>query len=226
MTIKFSIIVVDYDQSVNRQYMQRAIRSILFQSIDPKRIEVILLHDGPKLRPYSEELSEQELNRIDQTIITEQRHNTWGHTLRDMGIKIAKGDYILHLNADNVLYPHALDRLDLFSNKEFPPLFDANGNIKNSNNILIFCIYMMGVVFYDDKFSRRPGQEHDYSIILTGMPTKFRNIDCMQLVMKRELWLQEGGWHNISRNSDGILYPEFVKKYGARYLPELLGEHW
>ncbi|MGH1427711.1 MAG: glycosyltransferase family A protein [Arenicella sp.] len=226
MTIKFSIIVVDYDQSVNRAYMQRAIRSIMAQSFSHQEIETILLHDGPKETPYDIELNDKERNFIDSIVITEKRYNDWGHSLRDLGIRQAKGEYIIHLNADNVLYSNALERLAFHASANYPPIFDAAGNIKNTNDILIFCLYMKGVVFCNGGFSRRPGQEDIYSIILTGIPTKFRNIDCMQLVMKREKWLKENGWSNRSRNSDGIMYPEFTQKYGARYIAELLGEHW
>lgn len=226
MSIRFSIVIVDYDQSVKREYMQRAIRSTMNQSLDSTQIEVILLHDGPKEKDYKEELSLKEFNSINAIVISDKRFNDWGHSLRDMGIRQAQGEYIIHLNADNVLYPNALERLAYHADMDYPPIFDSQGNIKNNNNVLIFCLYMKGVVFCNDGFSRRPGQEDTYSIILTGVPTKFRNIDCMQLVMKREYWLKENGWHNRSRNSDGIMYPEFTQKYGARYIAELLGEHW
>jgi len=226
MSTRFSILIVDYDGSVNRQYMQRAVQSVLSQSIDKSNYEIILLHDGPKQEAYEKELSAEQLQLVDQIIITEQRHNDWGHTLRDQGIRQAKGEYIIHLNADNILYPHALERLAYHADKDFPPIFDNAGAVKNNNDILIFSVYMMGVVFCNGGFSRRPGQEHDYSVILTGMPTKYRNIDCMQLVMKREKWLEQNGWYDKSRNSDGIMYPKFAEQYGARYIPELLGEHW
>jgi len=202
MSIRFSIIIVDYDQSVDRGYMRRAIRSVMNQNIDFNAIEILLFH------------------------ITEQRFNNWGHSLRNMGIQQAKGEYIVHLNADNILYPNALERLSYHADKAYPPIYDAAGNIKNNNDILIFCLSMKGVVFCNGGFSRRPGEEDSYAVILTGIPTKFRNIDCMQLVMKRENWLKENGWHDLSRNSDGNMYPEFVKKYGARYIAEILGEHW
>ena len=226
MNPRFSIIVVDYDQSVDRTYMRRAIRSIMQQTIDPNEIEILLFHDGPKQASYENELDQKELSAIHSITVTEQRFNDWGHTLRDKGIRQAKGEYIVHLNADNVLYSTALERLIYHADKQYPPIFDSTGNIKNNNHILIFCLYMKGVVFCNGSFSRRPGEEDTYSIILTGMPTKFRNIDCMQLIMKRSYWLKENGWHNRSRNSDGIMYPKFVEKYGARYIAELLGEHW
>jgi len=220
----FSIIMVDYDQSVNRDYMRRAIQCLMTQTY--QAFELILLHDGPKEKEYCDELSQEQFEFIDQIIVTEERFNNWGHTLRDMGIRAAKGDYIIHFNADNVLFPHALERLAFHANQELPPIYDKNGVIKNENSILIFSIYMRGVVFCNGGYSRRVGEEDTYSTILTGIPTRFRNIDCMQLVMTRDCWLSEGGWYDKSRNSDGMMYPDLVTKYGARYIAELLGEHW
>lgn len=221
---KFTIVMIDYDQSVNRDYMCRAVECLMVQTFT--EFEVILLHDGPKDKPYKEELSPEQFSFIDRIIVTEQRFNNWGHTLRDMGIRSAKGEFIIHFNADNVFFPHALQRLAYFSNLKLPPIYDSKGNIKNNNSILIFSIYMRGVVFCNGAYSRRVGEEDTYSTIMTGIPTKYGNIDCMQLVMKRECWLNENGWYDMSRNSDGVMYPELVTKYGARYIPELLGEHW
>jgi len=221
---KFSIIMVDYDQSVNRDYMRRAIQCLMVQTFT--EFEIILLHDGPKEQSYQKELSPDQFNFIDHIIVTEKRKNDWGHTLRDMGIRKARGDYIIHFNADNVLFPHSLERFAFFADQKLPPIHDKSGAIKNDNSILIFSIYMRGVVFCNGGYSRRVGQEDTYSTIMTGIPTRFRNIDCMQLVMKRECWLAEGGWYDKSRNSDGMMYPDLVAKYGARYIPEVLGEHW
>ena len=50
-----------------------------------------MLHDGPKI--YD----------VDYPVIyTEERANVWGHNLRDIGIKMAKGKYNLHTNCDTV----------------------------------------------------------------------------------------------------------------------------
>ena len=221
---RFSIVMVDYENSVNRDHMRRAIDSIAKQSC--QEFELLLYHDGPKKVPYEQELSSTQLSLATHIYISEKRHNNWGHTLRDQGIRKAKGDYIIHLNADNLMYPDMLERLAVHADSHLETLYDHHGNIKNGNDILIFCIQMRGVIFYNGGYTRRIGEEDKYSVIMTGIPTKFRNIDCMQLVMKRELWLAEGGWHDKSRNSDGNMYPHFVEKYGARYIPEILGEHW
>jgi hypothetical protein len=45
-------------------------------------------------------------------------------------------------------------------------------------------------------------------------------------VMQRTLWLAEGGWHLRSIDSDGLMYPEFAKKYRVLAVPAVLGEHW
>jgi hypothetical protein len=61
---------------------------------------------------------------------------------------------------------------------------------------------------------------------LSGYPCIMKNIDCMQFVMRRELWLREGGWHiKLAQAADGLLFQDFVKKYGVRYVVGPLAEH-
>ena len=48
----------------------------------------------------------------------------------------------------------------------------------------------------------------------------------MQLVMKRSLWLAEGGWSDKCMNADGILYERFAAKYRYRTVGPVLGEHF
>src|ERR1043165_2007520 len=95
----FSIVCVHYQGTVTRDIYLRGVNSILSQTFTD--YELLVYHDGPLLDPDA------------PTPIpircTEMRHNDWGHSLRDRGIREAKGDYIVHFNADNVLYPHALE---------------------------------------------------------------------------------------------------------------------
>jgi hypothetical protein len=58
------------------------------------------------------------------------------------------------------------------------------------------------------------------------VPVEYGRIDAMQLVMQRALWLAEGGWHDRSMNSDGMMYPVFARKYRVLAVPAVLGEHW
>jgi len=223
---KFTIVMVDCEQLVDRDFLRRAIQCLIIQTYT--EFEIILLHDGPKSQPYEDELNPEQFKFINQIIITEERSNDWRNSLRDIGIRSAKGEYIIVLNAENILYPHALQRLSYFSEQQLAPIYNKYGDIKNDNSILIFSVYLRGVIFCNDRYLKHNESEnnHIYSTIMTGIPTRQDNITSMQLIMKREHWLNEGGWHDKSRNSEGILYPELVKKYGARYIPELLGEHW
>jgi len=61
-------------------------------------------------------------------------------------------------------------------------------------------------------------------VILTGIPPVVQNIDCMQLVMKRQLWLTEGGWYDKRELGDAYMYQQFAQKYGYRLVGPVLGE--
>src|SRR5437762_14065631 len=95
----FSIIVVHFQGTISRDVYLRGINSIQQQTMGD--YEVLVYHDGPLL--------DAEAPTPVPIRCTEVRHNDWGHSLRDRGIREAKGDYIVHFNADNVLYPHALE---------------------------------------------------------------------------------------------------------------------
>lgn len=36
----------------------------------------------------------------------------------------------------------------------------------------------------------------------------------------------EGGWHDRSEMSDGLLYTRFCQRYGYRHVGPVLGEHY
>ena len=108
---KFSIIVPHYDGVISDEKFLEGMRSILQSTY--KNFEVLVYHDGPTSRPIPKSFkSEYDQHNIDYKIKeTKTRYNDWGHTLRDLGIREAKGDYIVHFNPDNVLFPDALSGL-------------------------------------------------------------------------------------------------------------------
>ena len=212
---KFSVIIPHYQGVVPHDIFLRGINSLFSQTF--KDFEILCYHEGPLL--------DTSVWFPTEVRVLPRRYNDWGHSVRDIGIRQAKGDYIIHTNADNLFYPHALETI----------------NAKDGNNIIIFPVRMMGA-----KFSQILRYDHprNYNVYtdLYGYPATYNKIDCMQLVMKRKLWLKEGGWKNKSRASDGNMYPKFVKKYGCVYtsffIPsdpifmgknrynEILGEHY
>lgn len=207
----FSIIVPHYDQTISDKVLERGINSLKNQTFTD--FEVLIYHDGPISRQPPSVIGDYKF------IQTEVRHNDWGHSSRDLGIKESNGKYILHFNPDNILYPTALE--EIFS------VINDEKYRKQNNDIIVFPIYLMGYTangFYHTRYS---GEEQLIKIPLTGHPAKLNFIDCMQLVMKKDKWIQYGGWYDKSFAGDGNMYERFVlENGGARYCNNILGEHW
>jgi hypothetical protein len=141
-----------------------------------------------------------------------------------LGIREAKGEYIVHFNPDNILYPHALQKIKECTERE-SIIYDESGSCLDQNDVIIYPVLMRGVQIAHKRICRFDTMPHLYTIF-TGVPVKRHNIDCMQLVMRRSHWLSEGGWYDKTHDGDGIMYERFAAKYGYRTVPDVLGEHW
>lgn len=177
---------------------------------------MLCYHDGPLIRP--------EVQFPRPVICTDRRHNDWGHSLRDLGIRQATGEYILHFNADNVLYPHALEEIAREIRRP-PRLVDRSATPLDTNDIVIFPIRMWNLIKFRDVTLQLKGAPR-FFVTLNSIPPVLQNIDCMQLVMKRSLWLEEGGWYDRRALGDGYMYERFTRKYGYRHVGPVLGEHF
>jgi hypothetical protein len=209
----FSIIVVHYQPTIPHGIFCRGISSLQAQTF--RDFEILAYHDGP--------LTDATSQLPVPVRCTEKRYDDWGHSLRDRGIREATGDYILHFNADNILYPHALAEIA----KEIarpPRLQDESKKILDPDDIIIFPIIMVNLQRVNGWVVQFRGAANFYTI-LTGNPAVVKNIDCMQLVMKRKLWLAEGGWADKRERSDGFQYERFAAKYGYREVGPVCGEH-
>ena len=197
---KFSIIVPHYQGTIRHEKFLRGIGSILDQTFQD--FEILCYHDGPLLDPH--------LDFPIQIFPTLKRYNDWGHSLRDIGIHEAKGEYILHFNPDNLLYPYALEQLS-----------------KGGKDILIFPVIMYGMERNGDLVFQHKNRDDKTKMVLSGNPIVYGNIDCMQFVMKREKWMECGGWFDKRGNSDGFMYPFFAERYEVEFIGDApLGEHW
>lgn len=208
---KFSIIIVHYDGTKTDEELSSILQNIEDQTY--RDFEVLLYHDGPESRPAVD------LTKYSYPITykaTDIRYNDWGHSLRDMGIKAARGEYIINMNSDNVMYPQMLQKLYDAS------LVDEYSNFCK-NTILIYPILACGKITNGQNTVRVSNLNK--KVLLSGLPAILNFIDAMQLVMKRTAWLLEGGWYDKSETSDGKMYQTFVQKYTATFLNEVLGEH-
>jgi hypothetical protein len=216
---QFSILVPHYDGVVSDAQLLRCLNSLAAQSLQD--FEVRLYHDGPLSRPLPP------LPRCGlglEVVVAARRANDWGHSLRDRGIGEAGGDYIVHLNADNLLYPQALETLARAARLPVEPA--PAPEMRDNPEVLVFAILMRGrrfngrVGFWRDKGATHTG------LIVTGVPPQSGFIDCMQVVARRQVWQALGGWYDRSEASDGLIYERLIAERGARYVPAVLGEHW
>jgi hypothetical protein len=210
----FSIIAVHYQGANSHEVFLRGIHSITAQTFTD--YELLCYHDGPLLEPN--------LQMPCPVICSEQRYNDWGHSLRDLGMRRATGDYIVHFNVDNVLYPRALARIAHEIARPCRVFHEVTQQPLDTNDIIIFPILMFGLQRIRERMYQFKDDPPFYEI-LTGNPPIEQNIDCMQLVMKRQLWLKEGGWRDKRGGSDGVLYQDFCSKYGYRTVGPVIGEH-
>lgn len=213
--MKFSVIVPHYDQSINDETFSRGIQSLLDQ--ENQDFEVLIYHDGPVARPIPD-LWKKFGDRASLEI-TKQRENNWGHGNRDRGIKKSKGDYIVHFNPDNILYSKALRRISEEIDRPYT-IYPV------SNKLIVFPVIMRGMQSNGKYVWRDTNNPGENWMILTGYPALKYNIDAMQLVMLGNMWDKYGGWYDKSKESDGNMYPRFIHENGAKYISDILGEHW
>lgn len=200
---KFTIIATDAENHVPRDRMKQGIDSLVNQTF--KDFELLIIHDGPREGSYDNELDEVPENT--GFISTDQHYGIygleefyagygWGHHSRDIGIKQASGEYVLHFNIDNILYPHALqtisDKID-----------------KTRADVVIYaCTH--------EKFGIK---------YFSGIPPVMGKIDLLQCVASKKAWESIGGWHRYDHSADGFLFEEIIAKYGYVHISEVLGEN-
>ena len=246
----FSVIVVDYEKSVSRSEFRRKMKCLSEQTC--KDFEVLVYHDGPKDVPYTEDIEGVEIHPETKFFITEDHEGDWGHSNRDRGIRAARGEWIVHTNADNSFYPNFVESLkqaavcadkptEIIKKKRLPIIiksiakradkhfgtnFTGDYVEAGSIDIIVYPVLMRGLVPVGNGFVRRKDQAEKKGVVFGGVPVKAGNIDLMQLVMRRRVWLTEGGWSDTREESDGYLYQKFGRKYGMLSITQVLGEHW
>jgi hypothetical protein len=160
-----------------------------------KDFELLCYHNGPLL---DESIVEPLKQRGVEFRCMDKNYNDWGFESRSRGIREATGDYILHFNSDNVLVPQALEIVS--------KAIDAT----NNPQMLVFQI-----------FTTTRGTRH----LLTGNPPVVHNIDALQAVVRRQVWVDNGGWVERTQTSDGEQLQRFAQKHGFVSINMVLGEH-
>lgn len=252
----FTVIVADFEPSVSRDLFRRKMACLAAQTC--RDFEVLVYHDGPKAQSYAADLAGSPTHPATQFFATPSHVGDWGHTGRDLGIRAARGRWIIHTNADNVFYPNFIavlkdiltdpqpwvfasrpklsfrkkmarslrKRVSKWRRRPLDAALEALQMTTGDPQILIYGVVMRGMLAMTNGKARASDAASRQGAIYGGVPVQRGLIDAMQLVMRRDLWLAEGGWHDRSIASDGLMYPEFARKYRVLAVPVVLGEHW
>lgn len=197
---RFTIIATDAENHVPRDRMKQGVESILTQTYDD--YELLIVHDGPRSKNF-----ELDLPSNAKLLETDKHYGIygldefyagygWGHHSRDLGIKQAVGDYIIHFNIDNILFPDAIQKISDVIDKT------------NSDIVVFACRH--------EKF------DINY---FSGIPPVMGKIDLLQCVASKRAWESIGGWYRYDHSADGFLIQEMVERYGYVHIPEVLGEN-
>jgi len=100
---KISVLIPTYNRF---NLLKEAIKSVLDQNYD--NFEILVCHDGP-----SDEYNKfKEDNKHDKIFYYEiERRNNYGAAQRNFMLEKVTGDYILHLDDDNIIYPDYFEKM-------------------------------------------------------------------------------------------------------------------
>lgn len=132
MEISLSIIIPAYNV---QEYIERCILSIAKKDIDMLKIEIIVINDGST---DNTSRALEKLKNIYPSIIILNKPNGGLSSARNAGLDIAKGKYIMFVDADDYLIPHSIPQLLDILKKIQPDIILYNSIIeKNKHRHLI-----------------------------------------------------------------------------------------
>ena len=100
---KTSVIITTFNDA---GYLKRSIPSVVNQTSKPK--EIIIIDDGSSDN-QAKEIVDSFNNHTDISIILKKKKNGGPSSARNVGIKLAKGEFILFLDADDELLENSLE---------------------------------------------------------------------------------------------------------------------
>ncbi|MGW1326848.1 glycosyltransferase family 2 protein [Streptomyces antibioticus] len=106
MTVKVSIIIPVYNAGV---YIERAVNSILKQSLPQDELEVIFVDDGST--DDSAERLKEIADKAENFRVISMPNSGWPGRPRNVGVAQARGEYVHFLDQDDALGPKALEVL-------------------------------------------------------------------------------------------------------------------
>ena len=192
----FSIIIPTYNR---RELLLKTIKSVISQTFGD--FEIIIVDDGSIDNTF-----ELFKDKIDPRIRYERlKKNSGVNVARNKGIELAKGDFLIFLDSDDELFPHALEKIFSVLKKELGSGV-ISAPFKTQTGL------MTG-------FERTSGPM-EYPVILCGIGE--REIKNGLIAIRREIL---GDVRFVAPNLDFVFYRKLAKKTTFYYIEEALGQY-
>lgn len=192
----FSIIIATYNRS---KYLPKTIESILAQTYSD--FELLIIDDGSTddtrtvVEPFLHD------SRISYEALSQNKGATYA---RNYGLTKTKGEWILLWDSDDMLYPHALETISVFSRK-----------------------YTHASIFSAPAKAIRKGKEEQYPVLHTGLLT-LSDIVCRRLPQNSKVRFAKKFLFDqvryVSKNIDFLVNVGLAERGTWFHINEPLGE--
>lgn len=187
-----------------RPYLERCVHSILTQSYN--EIELILIDDGST--DGSSVLCDEWAGK-DSRIVVIHNENGGASSARNVGLEIAKGDYLTFVDADDFIAPdtYQVNMSYLLDHQEVDIIQFPYCNYVNDDEILDY---------HTPSASLLVGEEQIFRNWWSGSPLEYV---CWNKIYKRHIWKDVRFWVGHT-SEDTRLVSDFVKKAKYIYISE------
>jgi glycosyltransferase involved in cell wall biosynthesis len=185
---KVSIIIPAFNAE---EVISTSINSLLNQSW--KNLEIIVVDDASTDNSYAELV--RLYSDIDCIKIIRNNRNKGAYATRNIGMSVAKGDFLTVMDADDWAHPQKIE-------KQITPLL-LNRSLKGTVSHWVRCTE-------DLKFSK----------VRAGNSWVHRNVS--SLLIRKRVVTTLGGWDEVKVNADTEFYERCLAKFGQTSIKEVL----
>ncbi|RYM07119.1 glycosyltransferase family 2 protein [Sporolactobacillus sp. THM7-7] len=119
--IKISVVVPTYN--TDPKSLERVLHSLDQQTMDPSSFETVFIDDGSTTDVF--ERLQAESRKRKNMIVKQIPNSGWGSRPRNVGTRLAKGEYILYLDHDDYVFPEAFERVYRFASESQADVVNA-----------------------------------------------------------------------------------------------------
>lgn len=196
------------------EFVEETLNSVLNQTY--KNVELIIADDSST--DNSKEFIQNWLKKHPQIVFIANENNLGNTKTFNKALKVAKGDYIIDLAADDIILPETISKqLEGFKNSSFENLGVVYGNTEWITNDKKHIRYFMAV----DKNKKRI-QPQPTGDIYMGLLNGKNNVGSVASMVKREVFDRLNGYDENLAYEDYDFWIRASRIYNFDYIDEIL----